>query len=174
MSARVERVLGAIEGGRRLAFRYSAPSGDSEREIEPCYLVFHWAAWYVWGWCRTRRDFRLFKLSRMQDLRVGEPFPARPAPLPDLRPEKVFPHHIRVRALVRPEYRWRLLEEFGEDSFREQPDGRLLFSFGFTDPEGILAWALPFGDGIELLEPAELRAELQAIGARLVERYGET
>ena len=45
--------------------RYYAPSGDSNRRIEPYYLVFRWSSWYVWGWCLEREDYRLFKLNRM-------------------------------------------------------------------------------------------------------------
>ena len=36
----------------------SAPKEDiPARTVEPYYLVFHWSAWYVWAWCRTRQDF---------------------------------------------------------------------------------------------------------------------
>lgn len=34
------------------AFQYCSPYGEMKREIEPNHLVFQWANWYVWGWCR--------------------------------------------------------------------------------------------------------------------------
>ena len=85
--------------------------------MEPCYLVFHWSAWYVWGWCRSREDFRLFKLNRMTDLTTGEEFPPRAAPLPELEPERLFPAKYQVTVLFDPSCRWRLVEEYGADRF---------------------------------------------------------
>ncbi len=168
---KIGRIHGAIETKRKLQFHYSVPSGESERTIEPYFLVFEWSGWYVWGWCELRQDFRLFKLNRMTDLRTGESFQGRAVPYPDLSTERVFPHNYRVRAVIQPEYRWRILEDYGADSFTEQDDGTLLFSFGFTDEDSIIPWALSFGDGIELLEPAELRERLRLIGDGIVKRY---
>ncbi len=160
LSPKIELLYGAINAGRLVSFTYHAPKGRSERSIEPYLLLFQWSSWYVWSWCRTRRDFRLFKLLRMTGIKVGDPFEPRPVPPPDLSAETVFPFSYQVRARIQPEHQWRLIEEFGPDSFYTLPDGKLLFSFGFTDKENILRWIASFGGGAELLEPAELRAEL--------------
>ena len=81
---KIELIQSAIEQHCAIRFTYFSPKGESVRTVEPCYLVFHWSAWYVWGWCRSREDFRLFKLNRMTDLTTGEEFPPRAAPLPEL------------------------------------------------------------------------------------------
>lgn len=174
VTERIELIHGAIDRTRKLQFHYTAPSGESDRQIEPYYLLFQWSSWYVWGWCETRQDFRLFKLHRMERVTVGDAFAPRPAPLPDLSTERVFPPHYTVKALIAPEHRWRLIEEYGPDSFTEQPDGMLLFSFGFTDRETIVRYLTSFGDGAELLEPRELRAEVAAFAARILRKYSET
>ena len=81
-------------------FRYFAPSGESLRRIEPYYLVFRWSSWYVWGWCESREDFRMFKLNRMEELCVSEEiFTGRKVPMPDLSNERIFPGGIQVEAL---------------------------------------------------------------------------
>ena len=171
LSEKIEAIHAAIEAGRRVSFRYFAPSGEDTREIEPYYLVFQWSSWYVYGWCLARRDWRLFKLNRLTDLRTGEEFEKRNAPWPDLSNARVFPEHWRVKALVEPRYRWRLIEEYGPDCCREQPDGRLLFEAGFTDRDNALAWLLSFGDGAEVIEPEEFRAEMGRIVGRLSAIY---
>ena len=134
--------------------------------------MFRWSAWYVWAWCRDRGDFRLFKLNRMTDLTLGEPFQPRTVPLPDLEPERVFPAAFQVTVLFAPSCKWRLVEEYGADSFQAEPDGRLRFAWGFPDRGSVLPWLLTFGDRAELLEPAELRETLRQVGERLAERYG--
>ena len=65
---KIATIQSAIENRHLLKFRYYAPSKDSNRMIEPYYLIFHWSSWYLWGWCRDRQDFRMFKLNRMDEL----------------------------------------------------------------------------------------------------------
>lgn len=170
----MERIGTAIEQHRRIHFHYASPSGESDRILEPAYLLFEWSSWYVYGFDLTREDWRLFKLSRATDLTLGESFSPKVAPMPDLSNDRVFPEHIRLRALVQPQYRFRIIEEYGADAYTEQADGRLLFSFGFTNREHLLSWVLSFGEGIELLEPRELRSELRSFGEMLSEMYRET
>ena len=164
----------AIENSRLVSFSYHAPSGESSRLVEPYDLIFQWAGWYLWGWCRTREDFRLFKLNRMTELADAGSFEKRPASLPDLSQERVFPHVFQVKARIEPEYRWRLIEEYGADSFQEQEDGSLLFTFGFTDKTGIVGWIASFGGGAELLEPEELRRDLAQFGEKIRKRHLDT
>lgn len=171
VSERIELIHGAIEGKYHLNFHYSSPTGESDRTMEPYFLIFEWSNWYVWGWCGLRQDFRLFKLNRMTDIHIGETFTGRAVPYPDLSTEHVFPYHYHVKAIIQPEYRFRILEDYGEDSFQEQEDGTLLFSYGFTDIENIKSWILSFGEGIELLEPEGLRDELRLFGMQLIARY---
>ena len=172
LAPKIECIQEAIAEHRTIRFTYFSPKGESVRNAEPYYLVFHWSAWYVWAWCRTREDFRLFKLNRMTELSRGEPFVPRDAPLPDLSPERVFPTKYQAVVLFDPSYRWRLVEEYGENSFTEEPDGRLRFTGGFPDADGVFSWVLTFGEGAELLEPVELRERLHAIAETLAERYG--
>lgn len=92
---KIEVIQTALENHRTLSFTYFAPKGTSQREVEPYYLLFHWSAWYVWAWCRTRQDFRLFKLGRMTDLSPGAPFSPGPRPFPTWNPPACFPPPTR-------------------------------------------------------------------------------
>lgn len=172
LAPKIALIRHAIDRRMELAFLYYSPKGESSRRIEPYYLIFHWASWYVWGWCSSREDYRLFKLNRMDKLRLtGCEFEKRAVPLPDLSSERVFPGGIRVKALFAPECKWRLVEEFGTGCFSEQPDGRLLFQAEYTNQEELITWLLTFRDQALLLEPEALRAELQSAFARMAERY---
>ena len=171
LSPKIEAIHSAIRQHLTIRFTYFSPRETAVRTIEPYDLVFQWSSWYVWGWCQTRQDFRLFKLNRMTDLVPGEPFTPRPAPPPDLSAERIFPAKYQVTVLFDPACRWRLVEEYGPDSFTAQPDGRLRFTWGFPDADSVLSWVLTFGEGAELTEPEELRLRLAALTATLVRRY---
>lgn len=172
LAPKIELIRIAIEKSRELEFIYYSPKDESLRCIEPYYLIFQWSSWYVWGWCRKREDFRLFKLNRMEKMRLTEqPFVKRKAPMPDLSNERIFPGGIKVKALFEPECKWRLIEEFGMDCFQEMEDGRLLFQADYTDVENLISWLLTFGDKAVLLEPLEVREEIVDIAKSIQEKY---
>lgn len=171
LAEKIELIHGAIEGNRLLSFRYYAQSGVSERTAEPYLLVFQWAGWYVWAYCRTRRDMRLFKLNRMESLTAGEAFAPREIPPPDLSNEKTFPENFRLRMRVSGKCKWRLVEEYGSGSFTETPEGDCLFSAGFTARDHALSWAASFQGRAEILEPEDLREEMRKIGKKIAKRH---
>lgn len=172
LAPKIELIREGIDSGREVEFRYYAPKGESRRTIEPYYLIFRWSSWYVWGWCRTRKTFRLFKLNRMEEVCLnGKTFEKREVPMPDLSTERIFPGGIRVKALFEPECKWRLVEEFGVDCFREQEDGRLLFQADYTDRENMITWLMTFQDKVKLLEPEKIRREIRDIIENMRENY---
>lgn len=172
LAPKIEMIRLAIEQRRELEFTYYAPKGESFRCIEPYYLIFRWSSWYVWGWCKKRKDFRLFKLNRMDQLHLSDKtFNGRQVMLPDLRDERIFPGGIKVKALFEAECKWRLVEEFGTGCFQEQEDGKLLFQADYTDKENLITWLLSFRDKVELLEPNEIREELRQSILLLKEKY---
>ena len=65
---KIELIQDAIELGKTLKFKYYAPSGNTEREIEPYFLIFKWSSWYIYGYCLLRNDYRMFKLNRLAEL----------------------------------------------------------------------------------------------------------
>lgn len=161
LAPKIQAIRDAIDGCRLLTFTYYSPYGETKRAVEPYYLIFRWGSWYVWGWCRSKEDFRLFKLNRLEELTLtDERFERRDAPLPDLGDERVFPANIHVVALFEPECKWRLVEEYSSGCYETQEDGRLLFTQDFTNSENLITWLLGFRDKVRLLEPKELRREL--------------
>ncbi len=173
LAPKIEMIQDAIENRRLLDFKYYAPSGESVRTVEPYYIVFKWAGWYVWAWCMERKDFRLFKLNRMDQPSVSEKnFAPREVPMPDLSNEKIFPRGIRVKALFDPDVKWRLVEEFGPHCFTKADDGRLLFQADYTDMENLVAWILTFGEKAEVLEPPEARERICSIAETMRKIYG--
>ena len=171
LSEKIELLHGAIEQHRLVSFHYLSPNGESDRTVEPALLVFQWTSWYLWSWCREKAEPRLFKLDRMNELRVGDAFSPRQMEMPDLLGEQSFPDRYHVTVRVSPKYRWRLAEEYGPDCYTLTPEGDCLFSTGFTDRDHLLGWILSFQGEAELLEPAELRAELAEIGENISRKH---
>lgn len=174
LAPKIELIRAAIEKAGELEFVYYSPKGESVRCIEPYYLIFRWSSWYVWGFCKLRNDFRLFKLNRMDKVEISErSFAKRKAPLPELSNERVFPGSIKIKALFEKEMQWRLVEEFGPHCFEERSDGKLLFETDYTDKESVVSWLLTFGDRVKLLEPLELQEKMAGIAGNIQKLYVE-
>lgn len=117
LAPKIELIRTSINKCRKLEFVYYSPKGESVRCIEPYYLIFRWSSWYVWGCkvssgdlsCNDRsgtercikcRDFRLFKLNRMDQVKISEhEFHRKQMPMPDVSNERIFPGGIKVKAL---------------------------------------------------------------------------
>lgn len=168
---KIDQLHKAILSSQKVSFLYYSPKGETMRIVEPYDLIFYWSSWYVWAWCTIRKDFRLFKLNRMTNLQTMETFKKRPAPLPDLSPEQVFPRVYEVKVEIHPDCKWRLVEEYGIDSFTEQPDGMLLFSGGFSDKNTMICWIASFGDKAKLLEPAAFQQDIWELAEKICQKY---
>jgi len=123
LTPKIELIQDAIELGKKVKFKYYAPSGETGREIEPYYLIFKWSSWYVYGYCLLRNDFRMFKLNRMVSIAHTNAFEkGRDVPLPKLENEKIYPREKHFKAIFDGTMKWQLIEDFGVDSFEELSD----------------------------------------------------
>ena len=151
LAPKISMIQDAIETRHLLKFKYFAPSGESVRTIEPYYIVFKWNSWYVYGWCRKRKDFRLFKLNRMDNVQVStKDFELRNVPLPDMSADLLYPRNIKVK---------------GEKM-------KSLFEEYYSDMDNLVSWMLTFGDKVEVLEPEEVRERLKAMADNMIKVYG--
>ncbi len=62
----------AITDQHCIRLEYISTDSRIERIIEPYKLVFKQSNWYLYAFCRKRKDFRLFKISRIALYKVLE------------------------------------------------------------------------------------------------------
>ena len=168
-----ELIKDAIERKKKIEFHYYGPGGDNTRLLEPCLLIFEWSSWYVWGYCLLRDDFRMFKLNRMDQIRcTNEGCEKREIPLYHMDPRKVsWTKGVEVTAEFDKSMKWRLIEEFGINSFSENADGRLLMNIGWSDQESLFSWLLGFRDCVRIIEPVEYQKDFLNLLERIKNLY---
>ncbi len=72
-------VYDAISASRRLTIGYVGENGErGTRTIRPLGLYFWGKVWTIAAWCELRRDFRSFRLDRIDAPEAGEAFPHEP------------------------------------------------------------------------------------------------
>lgn len=156
----------AIFEKRVIEFDYYNTKGEkSHRCVEPIRLWFKSKSWYLNGFCLSKQDFRLFKLSRTRNLTVtNEHFSERN--FTDMSPDcgqiDTFPARVTLVMRIAPEMAYRVYDYFGEDDIVKHDDGSLTVTQrGEPEDNGMYGFILSFGEYAEVLEPEHMRAILK-------------
>ena len=161
----------AILGRRVVAFCYSSGKGETaERTVEPLKLCFKGQAWYLYGYCRSRGENRLFKLSRMRNLTRTEQAFCRDCP-PRALESSALPQGEMVEVTLRlpREMAFRVYDEF--DRIETLEGGVFLVRARLPWDEGLFQHVLSFGEHCEVLEPPEVREEFIGRLEKTLARY---
>lgn len=172
VSDKIELIKLSMDNNEKIAFTYYSPTGIGERVIEPYHLIFQWSSWYVWGWCDKRNDYRMFKLTRLTDLRLtGEKRAKRD--VPEYACDKLRHTKGGIEAVVRFDraVKWRLIDELGADNFTEDKNGVIEIRFTWSDKHSLFCWLLTFADSAEIIYPQEYREEFSEIVKKISGRY---
>jgi len=171
LTEKVELIKRAVLESRLIEFDYYYEKGKSHRIIEPYYIIFQWTAWYVYGFCMERQDFRLFKLLRLWDLRLNESTFTPREILPEQRDfSSQFTDDIELVAIFTPSERYKLIETYGLSCYTETEDG-LRLEVGFTNRDYLLNWLLSFGDKVKVLEPEDIATDIKTIAKNVTTLY---
>ena len=157
LATKIDEIKRAMKESKCISFRYCYNKGEADKLIEPYLIVFKWSDWYVFGFCKERQDFRMYKLRRLWELQVtDEVFAAREIP----EEKKQFGSHMTddyiISAVYDASVKYRLVEEYGHNSFSEREDGKLYTEWGFSSAESAVEWFLGFGDKVKVLGPPEM------------------
>ena len=161
---------------RRLHFRYLSPGRNqtTRRDVEPHHLQYYMGSWVLIAFCRMRRGWRKFYLSRMAGLRpLPETFVRRPENewkrLLD-RAYGVFQGGEEVEVVLRfTPFRARWVKEqvwHPDQILRTMVDGGIEMRVPVSDFREIKMKILSFGADVAVISPKTLKQEI----AREVEK----
>ena len=160
----LERIKTAIQESRLLSFAYADRHGNKTiRTAEPYQLVLKGSQWYWQGYCHTRNDFRLFKLSRMYNLQIQETcFTPREYQNPQLDFSDVLSAmEITIKLRIHQSVLDRVLDYCPYDHVSPDGDTHYTVRFPFIENDYYYNILLGFGDQCECLEPPDIRAEMK-------------
>ena len=155
---------------RRVArFAYTSSAGSADREVEPWRLEYRRGRWYLTAFDRDRGEERNFRLDRILGA-VGLDAPSTatgPTPAGPAEPDQPWAfgdgEAVIAVLLVDGAHARLALDQLGQDSVIElRPDGTTTFAVPVTSWPAFRSFVLSFLDHAEILEPADLRADLVA------------
>lgn len=169
---KIELIKKAIEQRHIITFRYFSPNGESERKIEPYHLIFQWSAWYVWGYCTEREDYRMFKLTRITQLAITDDMCGDRA-VPEYTSDKLrhTKGEIKVTVKFDDSVKWRIIDEFGVDLLNYDDNGNLLMTFTWSDIPSLYRYILTFDSNAEIIDPPEYRREFAQLVKNIISKY---
>lgn len=174
LKSNLEQIKKAMNDKKILIFNYFDSKGKkSNRKVEPYQLVLKESNWYLQGYCISKQDFRIFKLSRISDIKViEESFITRKFNLKSLGSwDYIEKNIIMIKLLVDESLREKMIEHCGEENIKSYKNNKLLIDFPFINDDFGYNLLLSYGNKCECLEPINIRNELIRRIKSMLDKY---
>jgi predicted DNA-binding transcriptional regulator YafY len=151
---------------RQVEFDYFGGNGKTEhRCVHPWKLVYRGQAWYLLGWCNTRKAERYFKLSRMvkveQTGRAANVMMRKTDHEENEKPAtEKNPVLIKIKAKISAGKAFYLLDSFACSETKTMSDGSLNVTFTAPDTDWLVGNLLGYGADLKIISPKRIRDEV--------------
>lgn len=162
--AYLEMIKTALQENRLVSFDYADRYGNkTARTAEPYQLVLKNSHWYWQGYCLKRKDFRLFRVSRMSNLQLQkDTFTPQEYQKPELNfTDRLAEMQIKITIRIHKSIVDRVLDYCAYDDFSPDGDEHYLVRFPFVENDYYYSILLSFGNRCECLEPMPIREEMK-------------
>lgn len=170
---KIKTLSQAIEKTRAVDIKYTDAHGYiSYRTIEPYTLVFKEGVWYIYAMCKLRGDFRLFRLSRISDLRMtSKRFVKYDSKLIEkLELEYYNEVYVDLEFEFFPSVSESIIDWLGLDAITERGT-RLVACAEVPLTDALVKRLLSYGSSIKVINPPDLREQLRDEALRMAEIY---
>ena len=177
-------VAGALAQRRQLRLRYFNRGDDSrsERAVSPQRLTYYRDNWYLDAWCHLRDGLRTFALDAIEAARVLD---VQALDVPEAELEAHYadsygifagaPSRVAILHFAARRARWVAKERWHRDQEGcALPDGRYELRVPYSKTPELLMDILKYGPDVEVLAPAELRADVVARLAAALALYPDS
>ena len=162
---------------RQVSFEYFRGDGKTEqRLVHPWKLVYKGQAWYLQGWCTTRKAERFFKLSRMRNISMtGRAATITRYSVSDVNSQSenqpAKSSLITIKAKVSNNKISYLLDTFICSEVLPNKDGSITASFTVPDDPWLQDLLLGFGPDLKILSPKSLRQRIINLAQDVLKNY---
>ena len=149
---------------KQVIFDYYSGDGRMEkRTVHPWKLIYKGQAWYLQGWCTTRKAERFFKLTRMQNLdmtgrNANITHITTPQKIPEYKPKL-----LTIKAKVYPQKISYLLDTFICSEVIPHKDGSITVTFTVPEQDWIYELLLSFGPNMKIISPKQVKEKILQI-----------
>lgn len=149
---RFNKIKEAVINKKVIEFTYFNSYGEeNKRQVEPLQICFKDKSWYIKAYCRLKQDYRIFKISRIKDIKVIDENFER-----DLPVEKVENLKFKVISLkleISKEMAYRVYDEFEKENISKNENGDFIVNIDYPENEWVYGYILSFGEYAKVLFP---------------------
>ncbi|PAB59129.1 helix-turn-helix transcriptional regulator [Anaeromicrobium sediminis] len=169
---KVNKIKNAIDNNRITQFEYIDNNGkESCRKVEPLSLILKINTWYLHAYCIARKDYRLFKVSRMRNIVItNDNFVKR-------EDESVYKFNFeenigtKLRLKFERQALNRLDDYFEIEDVNFNEDGYIYVDVTYPEDEWVYGMVLSFGDKVEVIEPDHIRKIIKDRAENIFNKY---
>ncbi|MBC3888374.1 WYL domain-containing protein [Acetobacterium paludosum] len=157
-----------------LDFNYYSSYGEkSTRLIEPLKLMFKGQSWYLYGYCRLKCDYRIFKITRIRNINMKDETFERETP-ENIWTETDSGYESRTVNLVLKfdaEMAYRLYDEFSAEDIKTNPDGSFIVKTCMPEANWVYGYLMSYGERVEVLEPERMKRKIAEKYQKALKKY---
>lgn len=174
----MRRLRRAVMLNRTVQFRYfSRHPGDGKvslRQADPYGLLCLDGSWYMVGYCHLRQAQRIFRLSRMEEMRLTAQQFERPDDYAITHEANRNDRPLVIKLLFSEDVQpWIMEDSFFYIHEREpHPDG-VLVTLRARHIDEVVQWVLGWGRNVRVLEPADLRQRLRDEAHAILQNHAD-
>lgn len=155
----------------QVEFEYANIKGEaSKRIVEPGKLVYRDKAWYLYGFCLMRNDWRLFRLTRIRNLTLTGVHFDRVCNEIIWSEPKDYGTLVNLELQFRDVALFRLCDILDEEAIR-QTDDKINVSVTVPETEWLYSFLMSFGDSLILIEPERIRNEVVKRYSKAIKQF---
>lgn len=156
-----------------VTFDYFSSHGEKTlRTIEPLKLIFKGQSWYLYGFCRVKHDFRIFKITRIKNLCCSNETFNRDLPNDIWDKSDAYNHRlIKLVLKIEAKMAYRLYDEFEHECITKNADGSFTVTATFPEDEWVYGYVLSYGNYAEVLAPKHIRETIKRKFAEGLNKY---
>jgi len=178
LSEKISLLREAIHARRVVEFEYYSKNGHTCRQFEPYFITFKWSAWYVFGHCRLRDDFRLFKLNRLTKLALTEilyEFREIPQNQRDLEAFYLDLENRRYAILLLDHnLEYIAVDEYGPDSYKVVNEDMIITRWDYVNQQEMVKKILGLGSSARVIAPPDLVEAVKLEAQKIFNNYLES
>lgn len=168
-----EKIKNSILEKKVIKFIYFNTKGKkSKRTVEPLKLWFKEKAWYLFAYCRKKKDIRQFKIARIKNLELTCEHFERELKKEDLKNQNnVNGKGTKIVIEVDKSQAYRVYDEFLEESIAKKENENFEITIEIFENEWLYGYLLSFGEHLKVLKPARIREILAKKIEKMRENY---
>ena len=155
-----------------LKLNYINTNGEkSIREVEPLKLIFKRHNWYLYAYCRNKKDNRFFKLSRILSLIESQEKFDNIAPVEiNKYYEEDKDNYVDIVVKIDQSMAFRVYDEFRNGKIIKEND-HFIVKMNLPNNEWLFSYILSFGEFIEIVEPLDIRKRFKNMIDKINKKY---